>query len=820
MGPSQGLPNGGITCMTQDADGFLWMGTGNGLLRYEGGRCSLWTRKDGLPSDYIASLLAIPDGGFWMSTARGLARFRKGRIESARFEALDADPGLNGMAIDATGHLWVATSRGLFVQSEAMLFRRHRRAPAGPVLAVESSRSGMLVGSAQGLVTFQTDGSIRTWTASQGLPRTGVAQVHEDGAGRLWACSGRGLVMKEPGADSFVDRSTLLKAGVTPYGVFVKDRDGSLWLPTREGVLHLDGERATVLDAAAGLPMRWVRNVFRDREGGFWILGATLARLQGNGRVWNHPLIAGASGGVVWSLARDPRGRLLVGTDEGVVRVTGLEVSRIPGTEGHRVKGLSFDSSGRLWMVGTLGPTLWLSPGASRATVAPLGELGTALNSVMTDSQGRVWLGHASKGLLRWDPGARRLVQELGPERSPSGTLGVFQIREDRQGRIWAASTLGLYLRERIGTWRLFTDKDGIQPYGLYGLAFLPDGSAWIHSREPQGLMRIRVEGDRVEVLGQRQAGQGLRSDLVYAVEVDPRGRTWASTDQGLDCLDSRLHVGRQEGMVSEDCDILALRAEGDRVWVGTAAGLVRYELGDPESPLPPPTPHILYTLKGSQRLEGPMDALGAVGPRESSLAFRVAVPSYRHEGQLRIQVRLTGLEEAWRELDAPITRYQSLPRGKYQFEARAAQPDGDFGPVARLSFQVLPPWWRTWWALAIWGLCATGLILLLVRMRLASLARSKAELEGLVTLRTEELRFRNYELTDALGRVKQLSGLLPICASCKKIRDDKGYWNQLEYYISERSEADFSHGICPECVERNFPGYVARRSEPESEGD
>jgi hypothetical protein len=269
--------------------------------------------------------------------------------------------------------------------------------------------------------------------------------------------------------------------------------------------------------------------------------------------------------------------------------------------------------------------------------------------------------------------------------------------------------------------------------------------------------------------------------------------------------------------MANEDGDLLALLAEERSVWVGTSAGLTKYESGPGEPPPPAPRPQILRVLKGDQRLEAPIDSLGSVGSREANLAFRVAVPSYLHEGQLKVQVRLVGLEEAWRDLDAPLTRYQALPGGSYRFEARAAQPDGDFGPTVSLSFQVLPPWWRTWWALTIWAACFVLLVLLILRWRIAALAKSKAELEVLVAERTEELRTRNRELTEAMGRVKQLSGLLPICASCKKIRDDKGYWSQLEHYFSEHSEVGFTHGICPDCAGQFFPGYVKPGNEPTS---
>jgi ligand-binding sensor domain-containing protein len=808
MGPAQGLPNGGIICLTQDAEGFIWLGTENGLHRYESGRCSRWTRKDGLPSDYVDRLVAIPAGGLWVSTARGLARFQKGRIESARFASLTAAPEVQAMALDASGHLWVATSQGLFMQAQDLEFHLHPHAPMGQLFTVAIGRAGaMHVGSDRGLCTFHPDGPTETWGSAQGLPQGGAAQVGEDGAGRTWVCTGQTLVMREPGAGRFTDQSRLLPAGITPNGIFFKDEDGSLWLPTKIGGLRLRDAKPFLLDASAGLPMRWVRSIFRDREGQLWMLGPTLARLLGNERVWNQPIVAGSTGDQVWSMLRDVRGNLLVGTDDGVVRMNDSGLQRIPGTEGHRVKSMSFDPSGRLWMVGTTGPALWLDPGAVQARVAPLGELGFGLNTVMTDSTGRIWMGHPRLGILRWDPSGRRLVQEVGTGSAPTGVHSAFRIREDATGRIWAATTLGLYVHKQSGSWRLFTEKEGILPFGLFGMAFLPDGTAWIFSREPQGLMRIRIDGDQLVVLESRHAGQGIHSDRIYAVEVDPQGRTWASTDHGFDCLDTRLHVGRLEGTISEDCNIQALLAEPGRVWVGTSAGLIRYEAGNGEPPAVAPLPSILQVTRGDRRVDPPFDSFGAVGSGESSLAFRVAVPSYRHEGQVRIQVRLVGLEEAWRNLDAPLARYPVLPGGTYRFEARAAQPDVDFGPVVVFSFEVLPHWWRTWWAMALWGLGAAGTMLLILRLRMATLAKRQAELESLVTERTEELSHRNLELTEALGNVKQLSGLLPICASCKKIRDDGGYWNQLEQYISDHSDVGFSHGICPECMETQFPG-------------
>ncbi|WP_243315572.1 ligand-binding sensor domain-containing protein [Geothrix paludis] len=804
LGPDQGLPSGAITCLTQDSDGFLWVGTESALLRYEGGHCRRWGREDGLPSGFIHRVLPASGGGVWVATLRGLVRIRGGRIETITLNGAAQPPVADALALGQGGRLWVLTRQGLFVEQEGLRFHQRTGRPEGRVFTLGGGPSGAVyLGTEAGLKAFLPDGSEREWGPDHGLPATGVAMVVEDGAGRIWAGSGRSLAMKAPEGLWFTDESRRLGASLSPNSIPFLDPDGSVWLPTQGGALHVSGTETTQLDATGGLPFRWVRTVFRDREGTLWILGTALARLQGGGRVWNHSLGTGISGEVVWSIARDVRGVLLAATDNGALRVGTAGLARIPGTEGHRIKSLAMDRAGTLWMVSTIGPTLWLHPGSRQAETAPLGDFGFAVNTVMTDSQGRTWLGHARQGVLRWDPAARRLVQEVAPRGTTP--LGVFRIREDGQGRLWAASTAGLYLRDPSGTWKLFTEADGLKPFGLYGLAFLPDGSAWVHYQEPQGLTRIRIDQGRLTVLEQRVKGQGLHSNLLYAVEVDAQGRTWATSDQGLDRVDPPLHIGRQEGMVSEDCAIQALLAEGGRIWVGTAAGLVRYDVG-PDQPVVPPTAHIVQITHGARQAEPPFAGLTPFPRSEATVAFRVAAPTYLDESQVRFQVRLQGLEDAWREVDGTRVRYPALPGGQYRFEVRAAQGDGAFGPVVGVDFRVRPPWWRTWWAMGLGGLAFLGLGVLILRLRVASLARGKAELEALVAKRTIELQARNADLSTALGQVKQLSGLLPICASCKKIRDDTGYWNQLEHYISAHSDADFTHGICPDCADALYP--------------
>ena len=811
MGPDQGLPSGGITSMTQDREGFLWFGTENGLLRYDGRRSRRWTVADGLVSAYVGSLESTPDGALWVAGLHGLVRFRNGRFEPARLPASAQGQGVSLVAADDHGRIWAFGSHRIFIQREDLGFVELTTNPEPNLFSLAKGSHGvMYLAGSRGVHALHADGRIESWGPPEGLPAAGATCVGEDAAGRVWAGSGRALACKEPGAARFQDRSKLLPAALSPIGSTYRDPDGSLWLPTLQGVLHLSDGRAQHLGATEGLPLKWVRAAFRDREGTLWLTGASLVRLQGGGRVRNFALGRQALGEMVWWIARRRDGTRVVGTDDGAALLTPKGLVQIPGTEGIRIKSIAEDPEGILWMVSTRGPTLWLRPGRTRAEVAPLGPLGWPANVVWTAPSGVLWIGHATQGILRWDPRARTLIQEVGPGFTGTPTLGGFGLQTQPDGVVWASSSAGLLRRSPEGTWRRFGAREGLPDFPMRGLALAEDRSLWVHFQEGMGLMRVRLDGDRLTVLEHLRRGQGLRTDVIYALALDRSGSLWVTTDQGVDRISPPLHFGRQEGMASEDCSVLALRVEEEAVWVGTSAGLVRLDRTLPQPGSEPPRARILAASFGGQVLESP-EAFGRpLTHRESTLAFQVAAPSYARTHDLKFQVRLKGFEDGWRDLEGGEARYTSLPGGSYRFEVRACL--GDLvGPETVLPFRVLPPWWRTWWAEGLAALAFLGLGLLILRLRVASLARAKRELEAEVASRTQELQARNLDLSKALADVKQLSGLLPICACCKKIRDDRGYWNQLEVYISAHSQADFTHGICPECAKDFFPDVRPR---------
>ncbi|HJV89782.1 MAG TPA: two-component regulator propeller domain-containing protein [Holophagaceae bacterium] len=807
LGPEQGLPSGGILNIAQDRDGFLWLGTENGLLRWDGRQVRRWGMEDGLTSAYVNGLHAAPDGALWVAGLHGLVRLQEGRCEAAHFNSTVAGQVVSSIAPDAQGRLWAFSGHKVYRQAEGLEFQELAANPEPNVYALLANRRGaMLLAGGSGVHIIEPDGRTRSWGPEAGLPAGGVTFAAEDGQGRLWAGGARSLLVLPKGATRFQDRSALLPASLSPIGGPLVDGDGSLWLPTVDGLLHLIGERPEPLGFDEGLPFKWVRTLMRDREGTLWVLGASLAKLQGQGRIRNFSMGRRAMGEMVWWSMRRRDGTQMVGTDDGAAVLTPKGLVQVPGTEGIRIKSIAEDGEGILWMVSTRGPTLWLRPGRSRAEVAQLGPMGFPANVVWADPQGGIWMGGAAQGILRWDPKARKLIQEVGPAFTGTETLGGFGFQIGKQGEVWATSSAGLLRRDPQGTWRRFGTQDGLPPSPMRGLALNPDGSLWIHFQEGVGIMRVRLEGDRLSILERYTRGHGLRSDVIYALATDETGALWTTSDQGIDRLQPPLHLGRQEGMASEDCSVLALQVEQEAIWVGTSGGLVRFDRSLPALPSEAPRARILEATFGETRIDRPFAFPRPFKASESSATFHLAVPTYAATQELRYKVRLKGLEAGWRTVEGGDVHYPSLPGGAYRFEVQALLGTLE-GPVTALEFQVQPPWWKSAWALTFEALAGVAFLYAVIRFRLAALARAKAHLEAQIATRTEELEHRNRELSEALTQVKQLSGLLPICSCCKKIRDDNGYWNQLETYISNHSEADFTHGICPQCTQDFFHG-------------
>jgi ligand-binding sensor domain-containing protein len=817
----RGFPAAAMHAICQDEQGFMWFGTESGLVRYDGASVRILGRADGLPGEWVSRAFPHPQGGLWLSTTMGVVRYQVGKgAQPILLEGRPSQSRVLAMDVDGAGRLCLGLEGRVYREDAPLNLGEVKGYGGGPTACVAwgpVSRT-LWVASERDLWGQQADGRWLRLGAREGLTFP-PQEVMEDAKGWLWVAGGRHLAVRKPGSPTFLDRSAWMPGGLFSQGHPYRDPEGGVWFPTNGGALRVDGDRWERLGQAEGVPSRWIRGVFRDRERSLWLISASAIKQLGQGLIRGITQAEGLPSDIAWCAVQDRSGRIWVGTDDGVAGLGPRGLERLPGTEGASVHRMSLDPQGRIWMGNSNGPLLMLRPGAARAEAIPHRDLERS-GWVGALPDGTVWVGHPNRTMTRYEPATDRAT----PLRTTHPFLDDLQIRgvgQDPSGRLWCYGRRGLVCIDGEKVSRF----DPAQAQGvpsLNGLAFQPDGEAWLWSEEPTGLIRVAFREGRFTVTGRLDPSTGLASGNIYDALPDGPDRLWVSTDRGLDLVTPQgiRHFGRGEGLLSEDCSEFGLLLDRDRnLWSGTSAGLVVLPTAQLPPPPPPPSARIMRMDQGGQAHWSPFGALGPVPHRKASLEFFFASPTYLNESALRYQVRLRGLEEEWRTTDLRRAQYPALPGGTYTFEVRAARPGGTWGPPEQVAFKVLPPFWRTWWFMILEGLALAGVLVLIVRWRLRSLEAQRLELRRLVEARTADLVEANDALTQALSEIQTLQGLIPICTYCKKIRQDGGFWGQLEAYIMKRTAAKFSHGICPDCVSkaRAEMGLPEKRTDPPS---
>jgi ligand-binding sensor domain-containing protein len=797
-----------------DGRGGFWFLNQGAIWRFDARGYQPLGKADGFPEAPVDQAHPEPSSGMWFHS--GKAWFH--------LDAAGLRPVPNIPEPDPAGNrsFFAVRNEGFAVIQDGrlLLFTSSRMAPIdlpapGPGKWTRGwrdlhSQHRLMVGDAG---WAQWDGSAWRVKPLKGVLAGRPWDVVRDRLGAVWIRSDRDLIQAEPSQKSYAKQLGFTRNSFVSLEL---DAFGRVWTNGPEGLACIDGHEVWRLGEREGLygyQAYWP--IAFDAHGTLWTISASGFQCLKGGFLWRvleEP--HGLPRAMTFTIRRLQKDRALyVGTHDGLYRQGPEKWELIKGTEGWALFSMTEHPSGDIWVCGNPPnpqdqAVLRIQPGQRAQPVViqgfPQGVWANVLR--WTDAQ-TLWCG-TDKGLFRLHAEGARWVAEsiVAPGLGPDTPIGDLMQTQD--GTLWVATGQGLFSTDGK-TWTAFGKARGLIADDVAGLFAGPHGTLWICHENGISCLTHGTGGWVVSERMERE--HPLAS--VGAVEgwTDPNGLVWMRTGSEVIRWDGR-QVERHTRAFGLPIDTLfGIWGEPDgRLWVGSISGLISY---DPRFYRPIPHPPALVTgpsLDGRGMTFKPGDK---VPYRKPGVTFSLQLPLVEGVEDLSVQTRLVGLDEVWRHLEGNELRFPGLPGGSYVLEARAARRDGVMGPTLSIPFRVLPPWYQRAWARLGWGLLAVAGVALAMRWRTRSLLRDKTRLGQLVEERTSDLVAANTALAGALRDVKTLKGLVPICSYCKKIRDDKGFWTQLEQVLANRTEAQLSHGICPDCATLVMDEFKAEHS-------
>ena len=714
-----------------------------------------WTTDDGLPQNTVHSIVQTRDGYLWLTTLDGLVRY-----DGVRFQIFNKNnsPGIlsnrfTQIVEDGAGNLWVGTEESGVTRYHNGGFQTY--AVAG---RAQSKPLWRMTLNAEGRLVVPTEAGIVEWNGNEFVAALPIAGETKDSQ-IFWSKSGAFYYINGQILHRFVNgRASEFELPGTEQPTvrypFFEDRRGRLWIGTKTaGLIRLEDDRLTVLTENDGLPKGLIIPRIEDREGNLWATsdyGA--ASISTDGKVNKTIAEAGLSDGILTSIYEDREGNVWLGTlFRGLNRLSRNSVafySTDDGLAANVVHPIFQDNAGDVWLGGG-GLTRWRNNQFNRfaGDEKPLSNVVTA---VAQDRAGRLWFGHWNGAYYLENGKFNNFTERLSQQPA------ITDIHEDANGALWFASNNGLFRYQNDVITHL-TTAENLVSNNVKVIHESPDGTLWFGAYG--GLSRLRdnqfqsltvadglasnqvrslyEDADGVLWIGSYDGGltrlkdgkltvytskNGLFNDGVFQILEDASSNLWMCSNRGVyrvskqqlnDFADGRIvriesiAYGKADGLLETECNggqqPAGIKARDGKLWFPTQGGVAVIDPDKIETnPFAPP---ILIESIALNGVAAPVpDEVLEISPDVENVEITYTGLSFIKPEQVRFRYRMSGLDSVWVEADTRRAAYYShLPAGNYDFTVIAANSDGVWNETgANLKVRVVPPFYRTFWFIAL----------------------------------------------------------------------------------------------------------------------
>lgn len=757
-----GLPNNHITALLQTSDGYLWIGTGDGLARFDGVKFEVFNTDNTavIPDNRVTVFLETNDKTLWIGTRGGLVILKNGEFHTVTkkkgllhpvvnalhedslgnvwvgyrgkgmsmfkngdFSSLTHPPGfsqvpvVNNFYTDEAGISWIATEEGLFRLNQEILENVQLK-----------TNAGMLVRSIIGLIEDE-DGYF--WTATR---KNGLIQYDQKKRKSYQYSREAGL------------RSDMINA------VFI-DRDGILWAGTEGGGLHrFTKDTLSFFSEEEGLSNDSVNTILEDREGNLWVGTYSGLNLLIDGKFTTYTEKEGLLDNVAWTVYEDRQKDLWVTTNDGLCRLRNNRFTAYKMKDGLSSNFVSTtweDGKGNLW-IGTYDKGLnRLTNGVFTQVGKDQGFTALSIRAIFEDSKGNLWVGTYGSGVFK-KPGDSSRFAPITGENGLSSDY-VFVIYEDSKGRLWLGTDGG-------GLNLLDTGTGGISVYNKENGLSSDEIFSIVEDKERQGILWIGTETNGFNFFNVDDRTivpvtikNGLRDSAVYQMIEDDKGFIWMSGQKGIsrvkkkdlyDFVEGKKPgvtaslFGKADGMKEDECNggfqPAGWRSADGRIWFPSTNGLVAVNPDDIKINVVPPPVQIEKVIVDGKRqssLVSPPSSPLILEPGMRKMEILYTALSLLEPRRIKFKYRLEGFETEWvRSGDRKdrIATYTTIPPGQYTFRVTACNNDGIWNEQGTsLKISIPYPFWQTWWfiilaaaAFAVFSYFAISYLRQMVKMK------------------------------------------------------------------------------------------------------
>lgn len=712
-----GLIRSMVISIYQDSRGFLWVGTSDGLARFDGTEFHTYTTVDGLANNYINEIIEDRNGSIWIATAAGLSRYEEGKFTSYVIEdGLPSNSVLSLLPVDDT--IWIGTGDGI------------------SSFAIE-------------------DRDVVSVNTNYGLEGMFVRALLLDSRQRVWAGTDRGLYYLS--GDEFLPYMPEQDKLHIQIHDMTKGKNGTLWIASMgDGVVVVqENGILTQYTRAHGLPSNRVVAITRDRNDYIWAgtFGGGAIRISPDGDRKIISTEQGLRSSTVRTVTEDKEGNIWFGTHNGLTRFTTDAIQYYTtehGLSGNMVTTILQDNDGAMWF-GTYGSGVSvLRDGEFDSYTTEDGLPFNVIRALHQSRDGTIWIA-THRGVSKYSNG--RFINYSEKEGLPYHV--ILSMLEDRNRRMWFGTYGGGVSVFNHNEFRTFTHENGVGSNVVYTIDEDDEGVLWFGTN--CGVARKMENSSRYY-----HVEDGLPSDTVRAILVDDEG-VWFCTDRGIAFYDegSLISYTTEDGLADNRCRFMIFDDNKD-LWIGTNRGVSRFDGVSFQN----------YNVEASLHTNE-MNTNAAYKDSEGNLWFGTAegiiriIPEHmptveipppvyitgtrvydeeypttqpldlkHNENNVQISFvglhlsapeattyhyKLVGMDSDWKETQIGTVNYPSLRHGEYTFKVVAVNKEGiESVEPATFSFAISPPFWLSWWFLTLGGLAIIGIAVAVHRYRLS----------------------------------------------------------------------------------------------------